>query len=68
MPDAIDIMNTLRTAREAQGIPLRAIAESLKSNAIHISHLERGLADPRLSDLIVWADMLGMELVLRKKS
>ncbi len=54
----------LIAARKAKGLSQAALGDMLGLPQSHISKLERGLAEPRLSNFIDMARCLGLEPVL----
>ena len=65
MPHATEhIATTLKTAREAQGLSQRALGRSAGVPQGHISNIEKGAVDLRLSSLIALARALDLELTL----
>jgi transcriptional regulator with XRE-family HTH domain len=60
----IDIVEKLKTAREAKGISQRELSLLAGVPQSHISKIERGVVDLRLSSLIELARVLNLELML----
>lgn len=60
----IHIANNLKAAREAKGLSQRALGKLAGVPQSHISKIENGFVDLRLSSLIELARVLGLELVL----
>jgi transcriptional regulator with XRE-family HTH domain len=58
------IAATLRTAREAKGISQRALSEKAGVPQGHISKIENGAVDLRVSSLVELARVLDLELTL----
>jgi HTH-type transcriptional regulator/antitoxin HipB len=58
------IAAALKTAREARGLSQRALSELAGVPQSHISKIERGAVDLRVSSLIELARILDLELVL----
>ena len=58
------IVRTLRKAREAKGISQRELGKKAGVPQGHISKIENGAVDLRLSSLVALARALDMELVL----
>jgi len=58
------IATALKTARETQGLSQRALSELTGVPQSHISKIETGNVDLRVSSLIELARVLGLELVL----
>jgi transcriptional regulator with XRE-family HTH domain len=56
------IVRTLREAREAKGLSQRALAKRVGLPQSHISKIENGTVDLRLSSLIEIARALGLEM------
>lgn len=54
----------LKTARERQGISQRRLGELVGMPQAHISKIENGTVDLRVSSLVALARGLGLELVL----
>ena len=59
-----DIANKLKAAREAKGISQRNLSKLAGVPQSHISKIENGAVDLRLSSLIELARVLGLELML----
>ena len=59
-----DLTGQLRIARHAAGISQRALSARSGLTQAHISQIERGTLEPRLSSLIDMARALDLELVL----
>ncbi len=57
-------LETLRTARLANKMSQRALSAKSGLPQSHISHIENGVVDPKLSTLIELARSLGLELIL----
>lgn len=65
MPYATDdILQSLRTARVSAGLSQRALSIRVGVPQSHISKIESGSTDPRLSSLVELARALDRELVL----
>ena len=60
----IHIANNLKAAREAKGLSQRALSKLAGVPQSHISKIENGFVDLRLSSLIELARVLGLELML----
>ncbi len=60
----IHIANNLKAAREAKGLSQRALSKLAGVPQSHISKIENGFVDLRLSSLIELARVLGLELTL----
>jgi len=58
------IATTLKSAREAKGLSQRALSEVAGVPQGHISKIERGVVDLRLSSLVHLARVLDLELAL----
>lgn len=58
------IANILRTAREAKGLSQRALGRLAGVPQSHISKIESGAVDLRLSSLVELARVLDMEVVI----
>ncbi|HLF10608.1 MAG TPA: helix-turn-helix transcriptional regulator, partial [Gammaproteobacteria bacterium] len=58
------IATTLKNAREAKGLSQRALSELAGVPQGHISKIERGAVDLRLSSLVQLARVLDLELAL----
>ena len=58
------IANKLKAAREAKGLSQRALSKLAGVPQSHISKIENGFVDLRLSSLIELARVLGLELML----
>ncbi len=58
------IANDLKAAREAKGLSQRALSKLAGVPQSHISKIENGFVDLRLSSLIELARVLGLELAL----
>lgn len=56
----------LRDLRLARNESLKALAARLGWSDSHLSLWERGLADPKLSAFIDWAQAFGFEVTLTK--
>lgn len=63
-PATSHIATALRDAREAAGLSQRALGSVAGVPQSHISNIERGRVDLRLSSLVALARTLGLELVL----
>ena len=59
-----DIVEELKTAREAQGLSQRKLSQLVGIPQGHISKIESGNVDLRVSSLIQLARALGLELTL----
>lgn len=59
-----DIAEALRAAREAKGLSQRALGERAGAPQSHISKVENGLVDLRVSSLVAIARAVDLELVL----
>lgn len=64
MSVVVDISNTLKRAREAKGLSQRALANLSGVPQSHISKIESGAVDLRISSLVEIARALDMELKL----
>lgn len=65
MPYEIErLAQTLKAAREAKGLSQRALSQASGVPQSHISNIERGTVDLRVSSLIQLARHLGLELGL----
>ncbi|MGE0422410.1 MAG: helix-turn-helix domain-containing protein [Reyranellaceae bacterium] len=62
--DAKQIAETLRQARRARGLSQRALSQRAGVPQGHISNIERGAVDLRLSSLVAIARVLDLELAL----
>lgn len=62
--DTEEIAQALRQAREAMGLSQRALSKRAGVPQGHISNIERGTVDLRLSSLVSIARALDLELVL----
>lgn len=58
------IVTTLKNAREAKGLSQRALSELVRAPQSHISKIENGGVDLRVSSLIEIARVLDLELAL----
>jgi transcriptional regulator with XRE-family HTH domain len=61
------LIETLRLTREALGLTQRALAQRTGLGQSHLSHIERGLYEPRISSLLEIARALDLELLLVPK-
>lgn len=61
---AAQIAEALRDARQRRGLSQRALSERVGVPQSHISRIESGAVDLRLSSLVALARALGLELVL----
>lgn len=59
-----DIIGTLKTAREAEGLSQRDLSAKSRVPQSHISRIENGAVDLRTSSLVELARVLDLELVL----
>ena len=59
-----DVVSTLRTAREAKGLSQRELSAKSGVPQGHISKIENGAVDLRVSSLIALARILDLELLL----
>lgn len=59
-----DLIAALKAAREAAGLSQRALGQKVGLPQSHISKIERGGADIRLSSLVELARALGFEVAL----
>jgi len=59
-----DIAKKLKAERKAQGLSQRALSKLVGVPQSHISKIENGMVDLRLSSLIELARVLGLELTL----
>jgi transcriptional regulator with XRE-family HTH domain len=59
-----EIIKALRTARTAKGLKQKELGEKLGLPQSHISKIEKGETDPRLSTIEDMARLTGMELML----
>ena len=59
-----DIARTLRRAREARGLSQRALGARAGMPQSHISKIEKGAVDLRVSSLVALARVLDLELEL----
>lgn len=66
--EAHPIIKELLAERKAQGHSARGLAPYVGINNAVLLRTEAGKSDPRLSIVSFWADALGLELTLRKKS
>jgi HTH-type transcriptional regulator / antitoxin HipB len=62
-----DIIKTLVLARKQKGLSQAALGQKLGMPQSHISKIEKGDVDLRLSSLIDMARLLGLEMVLIPK-
>ena len=62
--DTNEIAQALRQARQARGLSQRALSQRSGVPQGHISNIERGTVDLRLSSLIAIARVLDLELAL----
>jgi len=58
------LAQTLRDAREAKGLSQRGLSEATDVPQSHISKIENGAVDLRLSSLVTLARALGLEFTL----
>ncbi|MDE0031461.1 MAG: helix-turn-helix transcriptional regulator [Deltaproteobacteria bacterium] len=58
------LIDTLKTAREAQGLSQRELSAKSRLPQSHISKIENGAVDLRTSSLVELARVLDLELVL----
>lgn len=59
-----DIIQALKKARQAKGLSQRALSDRTGVPQSHISKIERGATDMRLSSLIEFARVLELEMKL----
>ena len=59
-----EIANTLQNARKAKGLTQRALGRSAAVPQSHVSKIERGAVDLRVSSLVELARVLDLELML----
>jgi transcriptional regulator with XRE-family HTH domain len=59
-----EVVRTLRAAREGKGLSQRALSEKVGVPQAHISKIEKGAVDLRLSSLVALARVLDLELTL----
>lgn len=62
--DTDEIAASLRQARQAKGLSQRALSQRAGVPQGHISNIERGTVDLRLSSLVAIARVLDLELAL----
>lgn len=62
--DIEEIARALRQARQAKGLSQRALSQRAGVPQGHISNIERGAVDLRLSSLVAIARVLGLEVAL----
>ena len=66
--DTEAIAETLRKARQAKGLNQRELSQRAGVPQGHISKIERGIVDLRLSSLVAIARVLDLELALVPRS
>lgn len=60
----LDIADTLRERRLELGLSQEQVADRMGSRQSHLSELERGYKNFGIQTLVLWAQALGMELVV----
>ena len=58
------LVSDLLKARKAKGLSQRALSLQLHMPQAHLSRMERGLVDMKISTLIEWARMLELDVFL----
>ena len=61
-----EIMQQLREARKARRMRQREIAQVLGLSSDMVAKIERGVRRPKLDQVIVWAALVGLRLVLER--
>ena len=59
-------MQQLREARKARRMRQREIAQVLGLSSDMVAKIERGVRRPKLDQVIVWAALVGLRLVLER--
>lgn len=68
-----EIIDLLIAERHVQRLRQLDVVEKTRRNGVYMMHTsnlsmyERGLSMPGLDKAVIWADALGMEIIVRKK-